>query len=92
MAQLRATDVAPQDAEVRVFLRALRNKNVDGFEARLREAQRAGELPAEASPRALADYFATTLQGLSQRAQDGATAPQLAAVAELALSAWPTAR
>ncbi len=86
-----ATNVTPQDAEVRAFLRDLRNKNVDGFEARLREAQRAGELPTEADPRALADYFATVLQGLSQRAQDGATASQLTAVAELALAAWPTA-
>ncbi|MGW6877392.1 TetR/AcrR family transcriptional regulator [Streptomyces xanthophaeus] len=85
-----ATNVTPQDAEVQVFLRDLRNKNVDGFEARLREAQQAGELPTEASSRALADYFATVLQGLSQRAQDGATAHQLAAVAELALTAWPT--
>ncbi|MEU0741474.1 TetR/AcrR family transcriptional regulator [Streptomyces sp. NPDC006134] len=87
-----ATNVTPQDAEVRAFLRDLRNRNVDGFEARLREAQRAGELPAEASPRALADYFATVLQGLSQRAQDGAAAAQLAAVAELALAAWPAAQ
>ncbi|MER5813551.1 TetR/AcrR family transcriptional regulator [Streptomyces sp. NPDC002033] len=87
-----ATNVTPQDAEVREFLRNLRNENVDGFETRLREAQRAGELPAETSPRALADYFATVLQGLSQRAQDGATAPQLVAAAELALSAWPTAQ
>ncbi|MEU2880294.1 hypothetical protein [Streptomyces sp. NPDC007070] len=76
---------------MQAFLRDLRNKNVDGFEARLREAQQAGELPAEASPRALADYFATVLQGLSQRARDGATAPQLAAAVELALAAWPTA-
>ncbi|WP_199791214.1 MULTISPECIES: hypothetical protein [unclassified Streptomyces] len=86
-----ATNVTAQDVRVQAFLRDLRNKNVDGFEARLREAQRAGELPAEASPRALADYFATVLQGLSQRARDGATAPQLAAAVELALAAWPTA-
>ncbi|MCT9089715.1 TetR/AcrR family transcriptional regulator [Streptomyces sp. ASQP_92] len=87
-----ATNVTPLDAGVREFLRDLRNKNVDGFEARLREAQHAGELPAEASPRALADYYAAVLQGLSQRAQDGATAAQLTAAVELALAAWPTAR
>ncbi|MEU9109027.1 hypothetical protein AB0D54_32815 [Streptomyces xanthophaeus] len=33
-----------------MFLRDLRSKNVEGFEARLRAAQQAGELPAEASP------------------------------------------
>ncbi|MCX5376265.1 TetR/AcrR family transcriptional regulator [Streptomyces sp. NBC_00091] len=87
-----ATNVTPQDAGVRLFLRDLRNSNVDAFEARLRQAQQAGELPPEADPRALADHFAITLQGFSQRAQDGATAPQLAAAAELALTAWPAAR
>ncbi|NIH85429.1 TetR/AcrR family transcriptional regulator [Amycolatopsis granulosa] len=92
LAMSAAINVSPQDTEVRAFLRDLRNKNVAGFEARLREAQRAGELPAEASPRALAEYFATVLQGLSQRAQDGATATQLTEVAELALAAWPAAQ
>ncbi|GHE75498.1 TetR family transcriptional regulator [Amycolatopsis deserti] len=91
LAMSAAINVTPQDTEVRAFLRDLRNRNVAGFEARLREAQRAGELPAEASPRDLAEYFATVLQGLSQRAQDGATATQLTAVAELALAAWPAA-
>ncbi|MFD7559434.1 MULTISPECIES: hypothetical protein [unclassified Streptomyces] len=40
----------------------------------------------------MADYFATVLQGLSQRAQDGATAAQLTAAVELALTAWPGPR
>ncbi|NIH82430.1 TetR/AcrR family transcriptional regulator [Amycolatopsis viridis] len=92
LAMSAAINVSPQDTEVRAFLRDLRNRNVAGFEARLREAQRAGELPAEAGPRALAEYFATVLQGLSQRAQDGATAAELTEVAELALAAWPGAR
>lgn len=84
-----ATNVTLQDAEVRAYLRDLRNRNVAAFETRLREAKQAGELPAKADPRALADYAAIVLQGLSQRAQDGATADELAAAAELALTAWP---
>ncbi|WP_431040491.1 TetR/AcrR family transcriptional regulator [Streptomyces sp. P1-3] len=86
-----ATNVTPQDAEVQAFLRDLRNRNVDGFEARLRAAQQAGELPAEADCRALAGYFAAVIQGMSQRARDGATAAELSEVAELALAAWPAA-
>lgn len=86
-----ATNVTPQDAGVREFLRTLRNGNLDVFETRLRQAQRAGELPAGADPRDLAEYFAAVLQGLSQRACDGAGADQLRAVAELALAAWPGA-
>ncbi|MFI6506386.1 TetR/AcrR family transcriptional regulator [Streptosporangium sp. NPDC050855] len=84
-----ATNVTPQDADVEAFLRDLRNANLSVFEARLRTAQREGELPADASPRALAGYFAAVVQGMSQRARDGAGAAELAEVAELALSAWP---
>ncbi|MCX4696130.1 TetR/AcrR family transcriptional regulator [Streptomyces sp. NBC_01408] len=86
-----ATNVTPQDAGVQEFLRMLRNANLDGFETRLRQAQRAGELPVGADPRDLAEYFAAVLQGLSQRARDGAGADRLTAVAELALAAWPGA-
>lgn len=86
-----ATNVTPQDAEVAEFLRALRTGNLAVFEARLRQAQKAGELPAGADPRALAAYFATVFQGMSQRARDGATAAELTETAELALGAWPVA-
>ncbi|MEU8118427.1 TetR/AcrR family transcriptional regulator [Spirillospora sp. NPDC049024] len=85
-----ATNVTPQDAEVAAFLRDLRNRNLDVFQARLQAAQRAGELPAAANPRALAAYFAAVIQGMSQRAADGATAAELTETAELALTAWPT--
>ncbi|MER5643532.1 TetR/AcrR family transcriptional regulator [Streptosporangium sp. NPDC002524] len=85
-----ATNVTTQDAEVGVFLRDLRNGNLATFEARLRTARQAGELPAGADPRALAAYFATVVQGMSQRARDGATAAELTETAELALTAWPS--
>jgi AcrR family transcriptional regulator len=87
-----ATNVTPQDAEVAAFLRNLRNENLDVFEARLRVAQQAGELSDAANPRALAAYFATVIQGMSQRACDGAAAAELTETAELALVAWPAAR
>ncbi|MGW4214252.1 TetR/AcrR family transcriptional regulator [Lentzea sp. NPDC004789] len=84
-----ATNVAAQDADMEAFLRDLRNGNLAVFEARLRTAQRAGELPEAASPRALAAYFGAVIQGMSQRARDGATAAELSETAELALAAWP---
>ncbi|MEV6022061.1 hypothetical protein [Streptomyces sp. NPDC052036] len=87
-----ATNVTPQDAEVEAFLRNLRNENLDVFEARLRMAQQAGELSDAADPRALAAYFATVIQGMSQRARDGAAAAELTETVELALMAWPAAR
>jgi AcrR family transcriptional regulator len=87
-----ATNVAPRDVEVEAFLRDLRNGNLAVFEARLRMAQQAGELSDAANPRDLAAYFATVIQGMSQRARDGATAAELTETAELALAAWPTTR
>ncbi|GII00131.1 TetR/AcrR family transcriptional regulator [Planobispora takensis] len=84
-----ATNVTVQDAGVAAFLRDLRNANLAAFEARLETARREGELPATADPRALAAYFAAVIQGMSQRARDGATAAELTETAELALAAWP---
>ncbi|WP_141580028.1 TetR/AcrR family transcriptional regulator [Actinomadura sp. WMMA1423] len=84
-----ATNVTPQDAEVAAFLRDLRNTNLEGFRTRLQAAQRAGELAATADPGTVAAYFAAVIQGMSQRAADGATATELTATAELALTAWP---
>lgn len=87
-----ATNVTPQDAEVAAFLRSLRNENLAVFETRLRTAQQTGELPAEANPHAMASYFAAVIQGMSQRARDGAAAAELSEVSELALAAWPVVR
>lgn len=84
-----ATNISPQDAEVQTFLCGMRSDNIDAFEARLRTAEEAGELPAGTDARSLARYFAAVIQGMSQRARDGATAQELAATAELALAAWP---
>jgi len=84
-----ATNVTVQDADIAAFLRDLRNANLEVFEAQLRTAQQRGELPAEASPKALSGYFAAVIQGMSQRAQDGAEAAELTEVAKLAMSAWP---
>ncbi|MEV6969274.1 TetR/AcrR family transcriptional regulator [Hamadaea sp. NPDC051192] len=83
------TNVTVQDADVAEFLRDLRNANLEAFETRLKTAQRQGELSAAANPRALAAYFAAVIQGMSQRARDGATTTELSETAELALAAWP---
>jgi AcrR family transcriptional regulator len=84
-----ATNVTVQDAEIAAFLRDLRNANLAAFEARLKTAQQQGELSAAASPGALASYFAAVIQGMSQRARDGATTTELTETAELALAVWP---
>jgi AcrR family transcriptional regulator len=68
--------------EVATWLRTLRNNNVKAIADRI-----AVEFPDEA--RALAVFTATTIQGMSQQARDGATRADLEGVAELAMRAWP---
>ncbi|WP_405937104.1 hypothetical protein OG338_10770 [Streptomyces sp. NBC_00726] len=87
-----AVNVTSQDAGVADRLREVRNANLTAWEARLRDAQRTGELPERVNPRALAGYFATIIQGMSQRSCDGAGPEEPAEVAELALAAWPGER
>ncbi|WP_327655471.1 TetR/AcrR family transcriptional regulator [Streptomyces sp. NBC_00483] len=92
LANSAATNVTEQDAEIAAFLRDVRNAGVASFEQRLRQGRAAGELPEGTDTPALASYFAAVVQGLSQRARDGADADELAQVAEFALAAWPGAR
>ncbi|MEU2115743.1 TetR/AcrR family transcriptional regulator [Streptomyces sp. NPDC016459] len=77
--------------EVEESLRARRNANLTSFEARIQQGVEAGELPADTDARALARFSGAVLQGMSQQARDGATAAELAAVAETAMRAWPPA-
>lgn len=84
-----ATNITEADADIEAFLRGLRAQNLETFRARLAAAQRAGELPPDADTAALADYFAVVIQGMSQRARDGADAAALGRVAQLAITVWP---
>jgi AcrR family transcriptional regulator len=85
-----ATNVTVHDDEIAKFLRDVRNAGVAAIEERLRRAEGEGELRAGTDAPALASYFATIVQGLSQRARDGADVDELSQVAELALTAWPS--
>ncbi|MET9374616.1 TetR/AcrR family transcriptional regulator [Streptomyces sp. NPDC002992] len=76
--------------EVEEALRARRNDNLASFEARIQRDVDAGELPAGTDAGALARLYGAVLQGMSQQARDGATRTELEAVAEAAMSAWPS--
>jgi AcrR family transcriptional regulator len=58
------------------------------IEARLRRGIEAGELPANCDPPAIASFYVTVQQGMSIRARDGATLPELEAIARAAMAAW----
>ncbi|MEE1827066.1 TetR/AcrR family transcriptional regulator [Streptomyces sp. BE20] len=75
--------------EVVEAVRALRNANVRALESLIRADVAAGHEPAGADPAALAQFTATVVQGMSQRARDGATRAELERVAADAMRVWP---
>ena len=58
------------------------------IEARLRRAVETGELPATCDPAGIASFYVTVQQGMSIRARDGATLPELESIAQAAMAAW----
>lgn len=60
--------------------------------ARLEQAKRDGQLPADADVAQLTQFLTTFIQGMSHQVVQGATRAQLHKVAEMALLAWPARR
>lgn len=79
----------PAAADLADMLRQQRDQLIDRLRRRIAADVASGALPANADPRALAAFTAAVLQGMSQRARDGANAAELSAIAETALHAWP---
>ncbi|MEU1505688.1 TetR/AcrR family transcriptional regulator [Kitasatospora sp. NPDC005748] len=75
--------------EVEQALREIRNANVRALESLIRADIAAGREPAGADAAALAQFTATVLQGMSQRARDGADRAGLERVAADAMRVWP---
>lgn len=86
-----ATNCSPHSCEVEQDLRERRVATVNAFQARLSRAEARGQLPAGTEPRALAVYFGSVIEGMSQQARDGATREELEQVADLAMAVWPQA-
>ncbi|MFJ9521145.1 TetR/AcrR family transcriptional regulator [Kitasatospora sp. NPDC101801] len=75
--------------EVEQAMREVRNANVRALASRIRADVAAGHEPPGTDAAALAVFVGTVLQGMSQRARDGATRAELEQVAEFAMRAWP---
>ncbi|MFT4112565.1 TetR/AcrR family transcriptional regulator [Silvibacterium sp.] len=80
---------SPENEEVREKMAARRQASEGRLRARLREGQKAGELPASCDVARLAKYFTTVANGITVQAASGASRKELEGVAEVALAAWP---
>lgn len=80
---------APEHKGIAAHMTQLRKVAREALEERFRAARKAGDLPKDADPAALAGFYFTVLQGMSVQAQDGASKSQLLRIGEAALRALP---
>lgn len=73
-------------------LAAHRTESLRALTERLQQGLDDGDLPAGTDVRALGGYLMSVMSGMSAAARDGATAEELHAIAELALTAIPPSR
>lgn len=79
---------APDHADVREYVRGLRDDVRATIRARIDRGVADGDVPAGVDTAALAAFYATVLNGLSVQARDGRSRAELTAVADTALAAW----
>ena len=74
---------------LRMHMNERRGRSLERFRQRLRAALDEGEFPSGTNVASLAQFFITTLQGMSIQARSGATRAQLRQVGHIAMSVWP---
>lgn len=86
-----ATNCSADNDAIQIWLAGLRRARTASIVARLREAQAACELSADADVDALGDCFATVLHGISVQARDGVPKKRLLAMIPIAMHAFDAA-
>ncbi|WP_171013946.1 TetR/AcrR family transcriptional regulator [Chitinivorax sp. B] len=87
-----AVHCAAENARLAELLTQHRTHARNLIQARLAQAQQAGELSSTADIPHLATYFAMVIQGMALQARDGADRATLEQLGDLALRAWPAQR
>ncbi|GAB17134.1 putative TetR family transcriptional regulator [Gordonia effusa NBRC 100432] len=82
-------DAGTDDPEVRASLAKMRDRNMIRLRRKCDEDVAAGRLRADTDSTGLAGYVMVVLNGLAQRARDGATRRELEGIARVAASAIP---
>ncbi len=82
-------DAGADDADVHDLLAQVRAEKARELTTKINADRRSGELPADTDAEALAGYVMTVLNGLAQRARDGATRQELEKIAAIAVTVVP---
>ncbi|TEA79443.1 TetR/AcrR family transcriptional regulator [Allopusillimonas ginsengisoli] len=86
---LGAANCAQQNKKVDEFLQGYRQGTREAIFHRIRQGQSANELAPDADAGALADFYATVLNGLAVLTRDGASRTSVQAIVRQAMAAWP---
>lgn len=89
LAVVGALACSQESDPIRQTLCDIRRGVVEAWRERFERAKREGDLGSHVDAAALAQYVMTVANGMSVQARSGATRNELAAVAEVALRAWP---
>lgn len=89
MVVLSAVSCSEEAAPVQARLAACRATWQKELEQRIARGIEEGDVPASASPVALASFFMAVTQGMSLHAKDGASRKRLEEIAATAMQAWP---
>jgi AcrR family transcriptional regulator len=89
LAVLGTTYCAEDSSPVGKIVIAFRLAGQAAIRERFERARAAGDLPANADPKALTSYLGTVVCGMAVQAASGATRDELERVIELTMRAWP---
>jgi AcrR family transcriptional regulator len=82
---------SPESEKISSMMAGMRGMAEQWMADRFRQAQKEGDLPADADPKALACYIMTINSGLAVQARSGVSKKQLKQVVKIALQNWPKA-
>lgn len=92
MVSLAGLHDAPERANLRDFMREVRERTRALMEQRLTKDVLTGDLPQETDVAQVAEFFEAVFRGMAVRARDGADRRILEKIGLMALDAWPGAR
>lgn len=78
-----------ESESIREHVKARRASSEAALTRRFEQAKAEGDLPGELDPQSLAQCLTTMLQGLSVKAQGGASREELEGIAQTLLAMWP---
>ncbi|PYE22354.1 TetR family transcriptional regulator [Rhizobium sp. PP-CC-3A-592] len=92
MISLAGLHDAPDRADLRDFMREVRERSRTLMIERLNEGVRNGDLSEKIDVAQIAEFFETVSRGMAVRARDGADRETLEKIGVMALQAWPGVR